>query len=1102
MKHAVIIVLLSLLGATLAYGQHSSNAYRAVGDSLYRHHHYQFAADYYEKALKKATNPGVIMLQLGKCYDKVNKPLVAEQWFRMAAQKHAPFTDEDYYLYAEALIAQQKYERADSLLAHIVANHPEMVMAHTALSDIRNMNRFYADSALTKIARLPLNTDVAEFSAVRFKDGLVFTSARQEGALKKKYHWDNSHFLNLYYAKKTDAGFANAELFEKDLNTRHHDGPASFYQGFGKMILNRNQRTQAEGREEVYELRPGLYDAVFNNKKSDWIVTPLPFNNPQYSYAHPSVSEDGNTLYFSSDMPGGYGGMDLYRVTRTNGRWGTPFNLGPAVNTLEDEVFPFFVNSTLYFSSNGHGGLGGLDILISHETVNGFGPPENAGYPINSFSDDLSYTTDSLQREGYFASARSGNDDLYSFKKIDPRIKLLAHIYDGETRQPLQGARIQIMTRSSNDEVLTADQKGNFSFEVPKDEPYVVVGTLDDYVGMVADVADSAKLLRIPAYRDTTRLACIGFVVDELGLPQTAAIITITDMTSGKSIPHTPNQSVISFRGDKGHEYHIEAIHALGHKASHVLPIARTDKGVKQFTIVLPNRAPSVLMAGRAFKAENNQPVAQADIRILTFGEEDKHLTTGSDGVVDFSLTQGQAYVLIATKEGLAGTLSGVADIRQRKDVIIHPIPMYGRKVDAVLAMGLVTDRKGQSIDGFKATVTNARTGSVINAQTDRGLLTFQGHQGGSFDVKLEHDNYQTLLAEVNIPAGSGDVYKFSLIMNENIKGENNEQIAPLLVPAMAPTTLLFVDTEDGKSKAFISTNNQLTEVKEKQGELTVQQGKENRSIGKGTIAELRTQPEKVLSQRGLSNVSPILLRTVYFDFDKHELDEEDIARLNDVKRVLENQPGYQLTISGHADDRGNENYNERLSRRRAQAVYRYLVSEGLSRTKIIMKAYGEARPAIPCMGSNCSEDDHRLNRRAEFLLQGSDELIHSTPDTQKSPSTPVAASTARASMPGLVRQHGDKIVAGISYRISIGAYRKKHDLTFPELAGIGAIESVSKNGVTYYYLTSYSTLAAAEQARQQAVQRGIADATITAFKNGERIAIEELAEIIMPDAD
>src|SRR6478735_190315 len=105
MKHVALFVLLVFFGGRSAFGQHSSNAYRTLADSLYRHHHYQYAADYYEKALKKAERPGYLMLQLGKCYDKVNKPLLAEQWFRLANQKKAQFTDEDYYLYAEALVA-------------------------------------------------------------------------------------------------------------------------------------------------------------------------------------------------------------------------------------------------------------------------------------------------------------------------------------------------------------------------------------------------------------------------------------------------------------------------------------------------------------------------------------------------------------------------------------------------------------------------------------------------------------------------------------------------------------------------------------------------------------------------------------------------------------------------------------------------------------------------------------------------------------------------------------------------------------------------------------------------------------------------------------
>ncbi|HTF18397.1 MAG TPA: OmpA family protein [Chryseolinea sp.] len=1097
MKHTVISLLVVLFAGTFAFGQHSSNAYRDLADSLYRHHHYQYAATYYEKAMKKAENPGYLMLQLGKCYDKVNKPRVAEQWFRMAVQKRAPFTDEDYYLYAEALVAQQKYQRADSMLEHILSLYPEMNLARTALTDIRNLDRFYADSSLWKIHYLALNTEVAEFSPVRFKDGIVFSSARQEGALKKKYHWDNSHFLNLYYARKVDGGFANAELFEKDLNTRHHDGPAMFYDNFQKMVVNRNQRVQAAGREEVYELRPGLYDAHFDSQKSTWDVSPLPFNNSGYSYAHPCISEDGSTLYFSSDMSGGYGGMDLYRVTRTAGVWGTPFNLGPAVNSIEDDVFPFVVNKTLYFSSNGHGGLGGLDIFVSEQSANGFAPPVNAGFPVNSFADDLSFTTDSLQREGYFSSARKGSDDIYAFVRVDPRIQLLAHIYDGETRQPLAGSSIQVMTNGSDDQTLVADQEGNFSFQVPKDMSYIIIGTHGDLIGMVADIADSSKHHQIPAYRDTTRLACIGFIKNELGLPQTAAVINIVDQTTGQTLPHSSNQSIIAFRGEKGHRYHIEAVHALGNRASHQLAIAKDDYGTKEFTIILNSTPAKLPMAARVFKAEDNQPIAGAQIRILTFGEEDMELTGGSDGIVDFQLTQGQAYVIIASKDGLSGMHSGMAEVGEQKDSVIHPIPVYGDKPNTVLGMGLVTNKKGNGIDNFRATVTNKKTGESMNVQANRGLLTFLGERGSTYDVNVEQDNFETAFAEVSIPADGSDAHKFSIVMKEKAGRRTNEELlAPLMVAATIPATLLFLDTEDGKSKAFISSNNHLDEIKEKNGELTVQQGKDNKSLGKGTIAELRTNPEKILAQKGLSNVAPILLRSVYFDFDKHNLDQEDMLRLNDVKKVIDSQPGYQLTISGHADDRGKDNYNERLSRRRASAVAKYLIAQGMNKNRIVMKAYGESRPAIPCTIGDCSEDVYRLNRRAEFLLLGPGNApnVNSVPDA---PAVVRKAAHGEPDMQVLLREYGNKAIEGVSFMVNVGAYRKKHDLKFPELSGIGTVESVNKKGVTYYFLTGFRTLGEAEQARKQAVAKGISDASISVYRNGDRIKIDEFAALV-----
>ncbi|MGC3946698.1 MAG: hypothetical protein QM762_19620 [Chryseolinea sp.] len=267
--------------------------------------------------------------------------------------------------------------------------------------------------------------------------------------------------------------------------------------------------------------------------------------------------------------------------------------------------------------------------------------------------------------------------------------------------------------------------------------------------------------------------------------------------------------------------------------------IAKDDQGTKEFTIILNNIPAKLPMAARVFKAEDNQPVPNANIRVLTFGEDDLELMSGTDGVVDFQLTQGQAYVVMRPIRRLSGMHSGMAEISQQKDSIIHPIPVYGDKPNTVLAMGLITNRKGDGLDNFQATVTNKKTGETVNVQANRGLLTFLGDRGNTYEVKVEHDNFETAFAKVEIPADASDAHKFSIVMKENMGRKSTPELtAPLMVAATVPAALLFLDSEDGKSKAFISTNSQVDEIKEKNGELMVQQGKDKKSLGKGTIAQ------------------------------------------------------------------------------------------------------------------------------------------------------------------------------------------------------------------------------------------------------------------------
>ena len=664
MKRILFTTLLLLIGV-VAFSQHSSVAYRTLADSLYRHHHYQHAADFYEKALKKSPHQGNIMIQLANCYHKINRIAESEQWYLKAKRNRGAFSTDDYYQLAEVLIRLDKREQADSLLQYVLVLDPNTDVARKALANLRDFEKYFQDSAAVKVQSLSLNTPASEFAPAYYKNGIIYSSSKHEGAFKKKSHWDNSPFHNLYYARKTGVDqFAEPSLFEDDLNSRHHDGPAMFYARNQKMIVNRNQRVKAAGRENVFEWRPGLYDAEFDSAKSSWKVTSLPFNVSSYSYLHPSISEDGTILYFSSDKPGGYGGTDIYRSIRSNGAWGPPFNLGPVINTVEDEVFPFFIDTTLYFTSRGHGGLGGLDIFKSELSGNVFTPPANLGYPINSTADDFSLVTDLAQLNGYFASSRTGNDDLFSFQKLPT----------------------------------------------------------------------------------------------------------------------------------------------------------------------------------------NN-----------------------------------------------------------------------------VLAMGLVTNMQGKEIDGFRAIVTNEK-GSEIPVQTEKGKMSFNTQRGKTYKISVEHENYKHALKELSIPLTGPKTENFTVVLEDRKVGESK---------------LLVVDTDKATTKMYIKSGESLKEISEKD-----------------------------LKKLDIQKSDRTNLRNIYFDFDMANLDDDDKVYLNQVTKILEHDRTYKLLIAGHADDRGDENYNIRLSQRRVDAVTNYLVSQGILKDRIIQKAYGESLPEIPCYAVDCSEDDHQKNRRAEFVLR------------------------------------------------------------------------------------------------------------------------------------
>ena len=255
-----------------------------------------------------------------------------------------------------------------------------------------------------------------EFSPVFYKGGIVFCSNQSNKSLISYKDEKNRLFKIFYVAKKGTNGWAYPKIFSEEITTGFNDGPVTFDENEKIMYYSRNNSTRnILGNISDTTNKLGLYSAEFTD--GIWTnIKPFTYNNPLYTLCTPSVTPDGERIYFSSDMPGGSGGMDLYYCERQNNEWGPPVNLGPVINTSKNESFPFACRyGKLFFASDGHEGFGGKDLFYSWEINGEWMVPVALDSAINSTADDFGIVTDSTFENGYFSTNRRKTDDIYSF---------------------------------------------------------------------------------------------------------------------------------------------------------------------------------------------------------------------------------------------------------------------------------------------------------------------------------------------------------------------------------------------------------------------------------------------------------------------------------------------------------------------------------------------------------------------------------------------------------------------------------------------------------------------------------------------------------------
>jgi outer membrane protein OmpA-like peptidoglycan-associated protein len=338
----------------------------------------------------------------------------------------------------------------------------------------------------------------------------------------------------------------------KDVNSRYHDGTMSFDSTANRLYFTRNNYFYGSlEKNSRGELNLGIYfsDVVSGEfGQPEWgNLIAFDHNDPEHNYGHPSISPDGRKLFFVSDRPGGQGGTDIWYCDNLGGQWGAPVNLGPLVNSAGNEMFPYLHrDSTLYFTSNGHPGLGGSDIFYARLSPAGPGKVFNLGYPMNTRHNDhgLIFINDTT---GFFCSDRpggQGSDDVYGCTVRPPMVYLAGIVIDKDTRQPIDGATIVMKDDKGafiNGYKVESEPGGRFVIDVPYRDKYVLVSNKNGYFQKELTIATNTDPLEeIVVEMEKYDYAAEGFVLHgETAAPIAGAIVTLTDGADQVLATHT-----------------------------------------------------------------------------------------------------------------------------------------------------------------------------------------------------------------------------------------------------------------------------------------------------------------------------------------------------------------------------------------------------------------------------------------------------------------------------------------------------------------------------------------------------------------------------------
>ncbi len=574
-KSIGILLLLVLVNVSFAQLKRANK--------YYDNYEYIKAIQLYKKAVKKKDNKEALE-KIANSY-RLTKNYKESEVYYAQLMKQSNVAPINNFYYGMVLKNNGKIDEAKEQFKIYANAAPSDKKAELSVKSCEDIKLWISRTQQFEVSLIEnLNSVHSDFSPVIYKNELVFVSERTQDMVNYTTNaWNKQPFLNVYSSAIASSSDGKAKFTKKvktfswHINTNYHDGPVCFNAEQNVMYLTRVNYVLNKKDKNFVNL-PKIYISKLNGKS--WgKAEPFQYNSDGYTTAHPSISADGQLLYFVSDMPGGFGGTDIYVCKKEGDGWGKPQNIGDQVNTAGSEVFPYIrKDGMLYFSSDGHSSFGGLDVFSSSKIDGKYSDVKNLGLPLNSATDDFGIVFNDDNTKGYFSSDRTGgkgSDDIYSFVALNKFLTVAGKILLSKNlNDPAKNAEVMLLTEDGKIiSVATTDNTGFFKFDkLDPDKKYMI--KLDETDPQLKNKSkyyltdEKDKIIRVTVINDKGgKFVFQNLPADPNGLPELGAgddVSIAGNILFGENPSKPLANTVVNLLNDKGEVVQTATTNAFG----------------------------------------------------------------------------------------------------------------------------------------------------------------------------------------------------------------------------------------------------------------------------------------------------------------------------------------------------------------------------------------------------------------------------------------------------------------------------------------------------------------------------------------------------------